>query len=206
MAGQCSAVAGRRVRRCALSTRAAVCRGQEGRAPGNAPRAGSRRTGARERAPPNAFFDVLDEALAQHVGDEAAGFVRMVFSLSAPATIELISGTRGSTTPPCAPTASRCGCRSRATFSGSTCTARRLRECCRTSTQPASPPWSRRSSGGGFAAADRQRILGALREGVSRAEAALAVASRRPLIEPRGYDGSVAEATACPRHSASSRP
>jgi len=38
--------------------------------------------------PPNAFFDVLDEALARHVGDEAAGFVRMVFSLSAPATIE----------------------------------------------------------------------------------------------------------------------
>lgn len=38
--------------------------------------------------PPNAFFDVLDEALTRHVGDEAAGFVRMVFSLSAPATIE----------------------------------------------------------------------------------------------------------------------
>jgi ubiquinone/menaquinone biosynthesis C-methylase UbiE len=38
--------------------------------------------------PPNDFFDVLDEALARHVGDEAAGFVRMVFSLSAPATIE----------------------------------------------------------------------------------------------------------------------
>jgi ubiquinone/menaquinone biosynthesis C-methylase UbiE len=38
--------------------------------------------------PPNAFFEVLDEALARHVGDEAAGFVRMVFSLSAPATIE----------------------------------------------------------------------------------------------------------------------
>jgi SAM-dependent methyltransferase len=38
--------------------------------------------------PPNAFFDVLDEALTRHVGDQAAGFVRMVFSLSAPATIE----------------------------------------------------------------------------------------------------------------------
>ena len=38
--------------------------------------------------PPNAFFDVLDEALAQHVGGEAAGFVRMVFSLHDPATIE----------------------------------------------------------------------------------------------------------------------
>jgi ubiquinone/menaquinone biosynthesis C-methylase UbiE len=40
--------------------------------------------------PPNAFFDVLDDALARHVGDEAAGFVRMVFSLSvAPAIEEL---------------------------------------------------------------------------------------------------------------------
>lgn len=38
--------------------------------------------------PANAFFDVLDEALARHVGEEAAGFVRMVFSLSEPATIE----------------------------------------------------------------------------------------------------------------------
>jgi len=38
--------------------------------------------------PPNAFFDVLDAALAQHVGDQAAGFVRMVFSLREPATIE----------------------------------------------------------------------------------------------------------------------
>jgi ubiquinone/menaquinone biosynthesis C-methylase UbiE len=40
--------------------------------------------------PPNAFFGVLDEALARHVGGEAAGFVRMVFSLSAPATIERV--------------------------------------------------------------------------------------------------------------------
>jgi ubiquinone/menaquinone biosynthesis C-methylase UbiE len=40
-------------------------------------------------APPrNAFFDTLDAALARHVGDEAASFVRMVFALSAPATIE----------------------------------------------------------------------------------------------------------------------
>ena len=38
--------------------------------------------------PPNAFFDVLDDALARHVGREAAGFVRMVFSLHDPATIE----------------------------------------------------------------------------------------------------------------------
>ena len=37
--------------------------------------------------PPNAFFDVLDDALARHVGSEAAGFVGMVFSLHDPATI-----------------------------------------------------------------------------------------------------------------------
>jgi ubiquinone/menaquinone biosynthesis C-methylase UbiE len=37
---------------------------------------------------PNAFFDVLDDALARHVGSEAAGFVRIVFSLNEPATIE----------------------------------------------------------------------------------------------------------------------
>lgn len=38
--------------------------------------------------PPNAFFGVLAEALARHVGDQAAGFVRMVFSLGTPATVE----------------------------------------------------------------------------------------------------------------------
>jgi ubiquinone/menaquinone biosynthesis C-methylase UbiE len=38
--------------------------------------------------PPNEFFDVLDDALAQHIGRDAAGFVRMVFSLHDPATIE----------------------------------------------------------------------------------------------------------------------
>jgi ubiquinone/menaquinone biosynthesis C-methylase UbiE len=38
--------------------------------------------------PPHAFFDVLGAALAKHVGDQAAGFVRMIFSLGAPATIE----------------------------------------------------------------------------------------------------------------------
>jgi ubiquinone/menaquinone biosynthesis C-methylase UbiE len=38
--------------------------------------------------PPNPFFDVLDAALARHVGSEAAGFVRMVFSLQDPVTIE----------------------------------------------------------------------------------------------------------------------
>jgi SAM-dependent methyltransferase len=36
---------------------------------------------------PNAFFDVLDDALARHVGGEAAQFVRMVFSLHDAATI-----------------------------------------------------------------------------------------------------------------------
>jgi ubiquinone/menaquinone biosynthesis C-methylase UbiE len=38
--------------------------------------------------PPNAFFDVLDEAMTRHVGSEAGAFVRMVFSLSDPAIIE----------------------------------------------------------------------------------------------------------------------
>jgi ubiquinone/menaquinone biosynthesis C-methylase UbiE len=38
--------------------------------------------------PPNAFFDVLEAAIARHVGREAAGFVRMVFSLDEPGTIE----------------------------------------------------------------------------------------------------------------------
>jgi ubiquinone/menaquinone biosynthesis C-methylase UbiE len=36
---------------------------------------------------PNPFFDVLDAALARHVSGEAAGFVRIVFSLHDPATI-----------------------------------------------------------------------------------------------------------------------
>jgi SAM-dependent methyltransferase len=35
-------------------------------------------------AVPNPFFDVLDRALAHHVGDAAAGFVRAVFSLDDP--------------------------------------------------------------------------------------------------------------------------
>jgi ubiquinone/menaquinone biosynthesis C-methylase UbiE len=38
--------------------------------------------------PPSAFFDVLDQALARHAGAEAAAFVRTVFSLGAPGTIE----------------------------------------------------------------------------------------------------------------------
>jgi ubiquinone/menaquinone biosynthesis C-methylase UbiE len=37
---------------------------------------------------PNAFFQVLDDALARHVGQEAAAFVRVVFSLNHRATIE----------------------------------------------------------------------------------------------------------------------
>jgi SAM-dependent methyltransferase len=37
---------------------------------------------------PNAFFDVLDEALARHVSAEAAGFVRTVFSCHDPAMLE----------------------------------------------------------------------------------------------------------------------
>ncbi len=38
--------------------------------------------------PPNPFFDVMDDALSRHVGDQAAAFVRMVFSLNEPATVE----------------------------------------------------------------------------------------------------------------------
>jgi ubiquinone/menaquinone biosynthesis C-methylase UbiE len=38
--------------------------------------------------PPNAFFHVLDEAMTRHVGSEAGAFVRMVFSLGDPATVE----------------------------------------------------------------------------------------------------------------------
>jgi len=38
--------------------------------------------------PPNAFFDVLDDAMTRHVGTEAGAFVRMVFSLNDPAIIE----------------------------------------------------------------------------------------------------------------------
>jgi ubiquinone/menaquinone biosynthesis C-methylase UbiE len=38
--------------------------------------------------PPNAFFDVLGDAFERHVSSEAAGFVRMVFSLHDPATID----------------------------------------------------------------------------------------------------------------------
>ncbi len=37
--------------------------------------------------PPNAFFDVLDHTVTQHVGREAGAFVRMVFSLDDPAAI-----------------------------------------------------------------------------------------------------------------------
>jgi ubiquinone/menaquinone biosynthesis C-methylase UbiE len=38
--------------------------------------------------PPNPFFDVLDEMMTRHVGAEAGAFVRMVFSLENPATLE----------------------------------------------------------------------------------------------------------------------
>jgi ubiquinone/menaquinone biosynthesis C-methylase UbiE len=38
--------------------------------------------------PPNAFFDVLDEAMTRHVGSEAGAFVRMVFSLNDPAIVD----------------------------------------------------------------------------------------------------------------------
>jgi ubiquinone/menaquinone biosynthesis C-methylase UbiE len=38
--------------------------------------------------PPNRFFEVLEDALARHAGREAAAFVRTVFSLHNPTTIE----------------------------------------------------------------------------------------------------------------------
>lgn len=39
-------------------------------------------------ARPNALFDAMDEAMARHIGDEAAAFVRQVFSLPDPAAHE----------------------------------------------------------------------------------------------------------------------
>jgi hypothetical protein len=38
--------------------------------------------------PPTAFFNALDDAMARHIGEEAAGFVRLVFSLPDPAEVE----------------------------------------------------------------------------------------------------------------------
>lgn len=38
--------------------------------------------------PPNPFFDVLDRALAHHVGDDVAAFLRMVFSVNQPRALE----------------------------------------------------------------------------------------------------------------------
>ena len=45
--------------------------------------------------PPHPFFDVLDTALSRHVGDEAARFVRMVFSLNETAKVEQLLQTAG---------------------------------------------------------------------------------------------------------------
>ena len=45
--------------------------------------------------PPNPFFDVLDKALARHIGDEAAGFLRMVFTLNDPVVIEQLFESAG---------------------------------------------------------------------------------------------------------------
>lgn len=44
---------------------------------------------------PSAFFDVLDEAMARHVGPEAAAFVRMVFSLNDAGELERLVRTAG---------------------------------------------------------------------------------------------------------------
>lgn len=47
--------------------------------------------------PPNAFFDVLDEAMTRHVGSEAGAFVRMVFSLDDATIIERLFRDAGFT-------------------------------------------------------------------------------------------------------------
>ncbi len=47
--------------------------------------------------PPNAFFDVLDEAMTRHVGSEAGAFVRVVFSLNDPTAIERLFRDAGFT-------------------------------------------------------------------------------------------------------------
>ena len=50
-------------------------------------------------ARPTEFFDVLDRALARHIGAEAAGFVSMVFSLNDPTEVERLlhgAGLQGS--------------------------------------------------------------------------------------------------------------
>jgi ubiquinone/menaquinone biosynthesis C-methylase UbiE len=45
--------------------------------------------------PPNPFFDVLDKALAHHISDEAAAFMRMVFTLNDPAAIQELFQSAG---------------------------------------------------------------------------------------------------------------
>ena len=45
--------------------------------------------------PPNPFFDVLDNALARHVSDEAAAFLRMVFTLNDPVVIQQLFQSAG---------------------------------------------------------------------------------------------------------------
>jgi SAM-dependent methyltransferase len=45
--------------------------------------------------PPNAFFDVLDEAMTRHVGNEAGAFVHMVFSLDDPAILDRLCRAAG---------------------------------------------------------------------------------------------------------------
>jgi hypothetical protein len=52
---------------------------------------------------------VLDDAPARHVGSEAAGFVRMVFSLHDPTTIERLFREAGFDAVTVAPIPNRCG-------------------------------------------------------------------------------------------------
>lgn len=44
---------------------------------------------------PTAFFNALDEAIARHIGEDAAGFVRLVFSLHEPAEVEQLLNEAG---------------------------------------------------------------------------------------------------------------
>ena len=75
--------------------------------------------------PPNPFFDVLDKALARHIGDEAAAFLRMVFTLNDPRVIEQLFESAGFRDVSVRTEASRCAFRPRAISSGSTFTALR---------------------------------------------------------------------------------
>ena len=87
----------------------------------NAPHAGARGRLLMITRPPNAFFEVLDGGTARHVSDEAAAFLRMVFTLN-----ETRSSSNSSFRAPdsgrypLVRRASRCACQPHAISSGST--------------------------------------------------------------------------------------